>query len=161
MMAAPIKVPSYTGFRPASASASRAKRSNRKTDSQPERLLRQAVWRLGLRYRKNVGRLPGVPDLVFSSAGVVVFCDGDFWHGRHWRRLKRKLGRGTNAAYWLAKIARNIQRDRAHVRKLESAGWQVLRFWETDVKQDPEAAARQVLRTVRTGLRSGRVISPR
>jgi DNA mismatch endonuclease (patch repair protein) len=111
-------------------------------------LLRRLLWSLGLRYRKNVARLPGRPDLVFVSARVVVFCDGDFWHGRHWPRLKKKLERGSNAAYWSAKIARNVQRDRANTRVLEQQGWRVLRLWETDIKRDPQGAARQIQRAV-------------
>jgi len=111
-------------------------------------MLRRQVWALGLRYRKNVAKLPGTPDLVFTAARVVVFCDGDFWHGRDWRRLRRKLRRGRNAAYWSAKIARNMQRDRAQQKLLERQGWRVVRLWETDIKRDPERAAMQVFRKV-------------
>jgi len=71
----------------------------------------------------------------------VVFVDGDFWHGRHWERLKRKLDQGTNAAYWCAKIAGNIERDRRNEVILADAGWHVVRLWETDIKRDPSAAA--------------------
>ena len=71
-------------------------------------LLRSELWRLGLRYRKHAGNLPGKPDIVFARAKVVVFCDGDFWHGRDWPRLKARLKKRHKAAYWVAKIARNI-----------------------------------------------------
>jgi DNA mismatch endonuclease (patch repair protein) len=136
--------PSYHGFSPASEAASRAKRANRKTDTAHEVLLRRALWRLGVRYRKYVARLPGNPDLVFARARVVVFCDGDFWHGRNWRRLRAQLGRRHNAAYWLAKIARNRERDRQTTAALKRQGWVVLRLWETDITKDPAAAARAV-----------------
>src|SRR5262245_43422982 len=104
--------PSFMGLRPASEAASRAKRANRKKDTAHEVLLRKAVWRLGLRYRKHVAGLPGNPDLVFAAARMVVFCDGDFWHGRDWVRLKRQMKRRHNAHYWIAKITRNMERDR-------------------------------------------------
>jgi DNA mismatch endonuclease Vsr len=103
--------PSYAGFRPASEAASRAKRANRHADTGHELLLRRELWRLGLRYRKNVKGLPGKPDLVFGSARIAVFCDGDFWHGRDWERLKEELARRHNSTYWLAKISRNRERD--------------------------------------------------
>jgi DNA mismatch endonuclease (patch repair protein) len=147
-----ISVPSFSGFQSTSEAHSRAKRSNRKTDTSPEVLLRRAVWALGLRYRKNVGRLPGSPDLVFASARLVVFCDGDFWHGRSWPRLQEKLKRGSNAPYWSAKIARNRQRDRAHQKLLESQGWKVLRLWETDIRRDPGAAALKVRKALEAGI---------
>jgi DNA mismatch endonuclease (patch repair protein) len=146
--AKPIAVPCFSGFRPTSAVQSRAKRSNRKTDTSPEVLLRRVVWSLGLRYRKNVAGLPGKPDLVFASVQVAVFCDGDFWHGRDWPRLRKKLERGSNAAYWSAKIARNVQRDRANQKLLEKQGWLVLRLWETNIKRDPIGAAKKIQRAV-------------
>lgn len=140
--------PSFKGLQPAGDAASRAKRSNRKTDTTPEILLRKTLWRLGARYRKNVRELPGTPDIVFSSARVAIFCDGDFWHGRKWDTLQEKLARGTNGPYWLAKIRRNIERDRATEAALTELGWRALRLWETDIKRDPLAAAQVVLSAI-------------
>jgi DNA mismatch endonuclease (patch repair protein) len=137
--------PSYKGLAPASEAASRAKRANRKTDTTHEVLLRRQLWRLGLRYRKHVSNLPGNPDLVFVRARVIVFCDGDFWHGRNWDTLKAQLKQRHNAAYWLAKISRNRERDQQTTTLLREQGWVVLRFWETDIKKDPASTA-QVIR---------------
>lgn len=141
-------VPSYKGLKPASEAASRAKRANRKKDTAHEVLLRRVLWRLGLRYRKHVSNLPGNPDLVFRRARVVVFCDGDFWHGRNWGVLKAQLERRHNSDYWLAKISRNKERDAQNTALLERQGWQVIRLWETDVVADPDAAAQAVFDTV-------------
>ena len=77
--------------------------------------------------------LPGRPDLVFPTHLVVIFCDGDFWHGRNLEDRLTKLGRGHNSVYWVEKVRRNVDRDRAQTRMLQQAGWTVLRFWETDV----------------------------
>src|SRR5439155_25146815 len=74
------RAPSFAGLRPASEAASRAKRANKNYGTRHEILLGRELWRMGLRYRKNMARLPGKPDIVFSRARVVVFCDGDFWH---------------------------------------------------------------------------------
>ena len=103
---------------------------------------------MGLRYRKNVGALRGKPDIVFVRARVVIFCDGDFWHGRNWEELNSKLCRGTNAEYWLSKIESNIERDMLNNALLKADGWSVLRLWETDIKRDPQAAARLVKEAV-------------
>jgi len=139
-----VKSPSFTDLKPASEASSLAKRHNRRIDTQHEMLLRRELWRMGLRYRKNVNTFPGKPDIVFVRARVVVFCDGDFWHGRNWEDLKLKLCQGTNAEYWLSKIESNIERDRLNSALLEAAGWSILRLWETDIKRDPQAAAELV-----------------
>jgi len=142
------KAPSFDGLKPASEAASRAKRANRKKNSRHEVLLRRELWKLGVRYRKYVAKLPGNPDLVFRMARVVVFCDGDFWHGRNWDQLRAALGRRHNADYWIAKIARNRERDQEHTTRLISEGWLVLRLWETDIIRDPQQAARQIKEVV-------------
>ena len=143
-----VKSPSFTDLKPASEASSRAKRHNRRTDTQHEKMLRRELWRMGLRYRKNVGTLPGKPDIVFARARVAVFCDGDFWHGRNWEKQKSKLCQGTNAEYWLSKIGSNIERDRLNNALLEADGWSVLRFWETDIKRDPQATANLIKEVV-------------
>jgi DNA mismatch endonuclease (patch repair protein) len=142
--------PSYRGLRPASAKATAAARgSSRKTDTGCEVTLRRALWAAGCRYRKNVRTLPGRPDVVFLGAKVAVFCDGDFWHGRDWKSRQQKLRRGTNADYWLAKIQRNMERDRENSRLLREMGWIVLRFWESEVRCDSERIVETVLKALR------------
>lgn len=142
------KAPSFRGLKASSEAAARSKRANRKRDSRHEVLLRRELWRLGLRYRKYAADLPGHPDLVFRRARVVVFCDGDFWHGRSWRRLRKLLEHRHNAEYWIAKIARNRARDRENTKQLSSNGWLVIRLWETDIVRAPAAAARAVQEAV-------------
>lgn len=140
--------PSFNGLSPASKASSLAKRRNTRRNTVHEVILRRELWRAGLRFRKNVETMPGKPDIVFSSAKVIVFCDGDFWHGRNWPALKRKLAVGSNAPYWRAKIASNIKRDRLHTASLERAGWTVVRLWECDIRRDPFAAAAAVRQKV-------------
>jgi DNA mismatch endonuclease (patch repair protein) len=141
--------PSFKSFSPASRASSHAKQMNRSSDTAHELLLRGLLWKQGLRYRKNVRTLPGKPDIVFSSARVAIFCDGDFWHGRDWQRLSIKLRTGTNASYWIPKIRANRNRDRRNNRLLERAGWIVIRFWETDIHGDPKRAVRTIEKLVR------------
>jgi DNA mismatch endonuclease (patch repair protein) len=141
-------VPRFTNFKAASETSSRIKKRNRSRDTKAEMTLRKELWRLGLRYRLHASDLPGKPDIVFWRARVAVFCDGDFWHGRRWRQRRQKLARGSNAAYWTAKIAANVDRDRRNTRLLQVAGWTVLRLWETDVLRDVESIAAKVASTV-------------
>jgi DNA mismatch endonuclease (patch repair protein) len=95
--------------------------------------LRRLLHRAGRRFSKNVRSLPGCPDIVFTSAKVVVFCDGDFWHGSDWTERRTKLQKGSNSGYWISKIERNMARDIQNQLLLESRGWHVLRFWESEV----------------------------
>jgi DNA mismatch endonuclease (patch repair protein) len=82
---------------------------------------------------------------VVVKAKSVIFVDGDFWHGRRWTERRAKLTAGANASYWVAKIERNRERDRAIRRKLKQLGWCVIRVWESDVKRDPDKVAGQIL----------------
>jgi DNA mismatch endonuclease (patch repair protein) len=144
------QTPSFGGLKPASEQASAAARgASSKRDTKPELLLRRALWAQGLRYRVDVSDLPGRPDVVFSGPRVAVFCDGDFWHGRGLAQRLARLKDGHNGSYWVAKIAANVERDVRHRASLEQAGWLVMRFWETDIRVCPEAAAAAVLRAVR------------
>lgn len=147
-MKARNRTASYRGLKSASEAASVAKRSNTSAGGRAERALRTAIWRAGLRYRKHVKTLPGAPDLVFASSRLCVFCDGDFWHGRNWRVLRRQLLARHNPDYWVAKIESNRQRDRQQARALRRDGWRVLRFWETDIISNPDAAIAIVRRAV-------------
>lgn len=139
---APRISPSFAGRKAASPLASTIKKRNRKTGTTAELALRRSLWRLGLRYRINRKGLPGTPDIVFSRQRVAVFVDGDFWHGRNWEQRKSRLTLGNNAAYWIAKIGYNRERDRHNDNLLTELGWKVIRLWETDVLRDPESVAR-------------------
>jgi DNA mismatch endonuclease, patch repair protein len=111
-------VPRYDSFKAASAGASRAaKGASKKRNTKPELILRRALWNAGLRgYRIDPETVAGRPDIAFLRARVLVFCDGDFWHGRDLEKRIERLKRGHNAPYWVAKIAGNVARDRRMMR---------------------------------------------
>lgn len=132
-----LRSPSYAGLRPASSRTTAAARgSSGKRDTKPELILRQALWSRGLRYRIDVQDILGRPDIVFRRQRIVIFCDGDFWHGRDLSSRLRRLAQGHNAAYWTKKLRRNVQRDKAHNLALSRLGWLVLRYWESDIHSD-------------------------
>lgn len=143
-----MKVPSFAAFVSSSQGASALKRRNVARGTRQEILLRRALWRLGARFRLHAKALPGRPDIVFVSAKVAVFCDGDFWHGNRWPSRRRKLARGSNPYYWIPKILANRARDRRVTKMLRDLGWTVTRLWETDIVRDPEAAASALIRQV-------------
>ncbi len=98
----------------------------------PERNLCHIFRRERLRFRRHVAHLPGKPDFVLREAPVIVFVDGDFWHGRELSTWAHKL-----SPYWLGKISRNIRRDKSNFAKLRRLGWSVLRVWESDLAKSP------------------------
>lgn len=142
--------PSFVGLRPASALASeRARASSAKRDTRAEVVLRRLLYARGFRYRVNVSSLAGKPDVLFRSARVVVFVDGDFWHGRRFQARLKRLASGHNAPYWTAKIAANRARDRRTNRLLRQLGWTVVRVWETDIRRSPETVVARIAAVLR------------
>ncbi len=103
-------------------------------NTQPEIALRKQLWKLGFRYRLNVSTLKGKPDIVFKKYKVVVFVDGEFWHGYKWSEKKPRIK--ANRKYWIKKIEGNIERDLENTNSLLSDGWVVIRFWEHEIKKN-------------------------
>lgn len=109
-------------------------------DSEIEMILRKNLWNRGLRYRKNVSKVFGKPDIAFIGKKIAVFCDSEFWHGFDWENRKNDFK--SNRDFWIPKIERNMERDREVNEKLASEGWTVLRFWGTEIKKTPTGAQR-------------------
>lgn len=95
-------------------------------DTKPEIIVRRWLWARGYRFRKNVRRLPGTPDIVLRKYGIVIFVHGCFWHGHE----SHKHIPQTNKDYWEAKISRNKKRDKMRQIQLQEMGWNVLTVWE-------------------------------
>jgi DNA mismatch endonuclease (patch repair protein) len=107
--------------------------------------LRRALRKEGLAgYRVNLRKLPGAPDVAFTRWRVVVFVDGAFWHGH-----PRKFPEARMSEYWRKKIERNRRRDRRVSRELRTIGWQVLRFWDFEVEENPSRAVRKIRSVLR------------
>ena len=115
-------------------------------DSVIELTLRRELWKRGLRYRKNVKTIFGKPDIAFIGKKVAVFCDSEFWHGYAWEISKEDFQ--SNQDFWIAKIERNIQRDKEVTEHLRKEGWIVLRFWGKEIKRDVSACANIVQQAV-------------
>ena len=108
-------------------------------DSKIEVLLRKELWSRGLRYRKNVNRIYGKPDIVFIGKKVAVFCDSEFWHGYNWEERKKDFN--SHQEFWIPKIERIMERDAEVTARLESEGWTVIRFWGNEIKKNTAQCA--------------------
>jgi DNA mismatch endonuclease (patch repair protein) len=117
--------------------------ATRQSGTKAELRLRRELSKLGLHYTVNKTVLSGLrsqADVIFSSARVVVFVDGCFWHGCPWHGTSPK----SNASWWKAKLQENRKRDARTNLMLRKAGWLVLRVWEHLVLLCPEKAARKI-----------------
>ena len=118
----------------------------RSSSTKPEMILRKELWKKGIRYRLNVRKLPGCPDIVINKFKVIVFVDGEFWHGYNWEEKKKRIK--ANREFWIPKIERNIQRDVENNIALESAGYTVFRFWEQQIKGNLENCLNIILANI-------------
>ncbi len=82
-------------------------------------------------WRRNY-KIFGNPDFVFVTQKTAIFVDGCFWHGHNCRNTKPK----ANKEYWDNKIRRNIQRDELVTEYLKIKGWNVIRIWECELKNE-------------------------
>jgi DNA mismatch endonuclease, patch repair protein len=124
-------------------------------DTKPELRVRRAVHKAGLRYRLHVKDLPGRPDLVFPSLGVVLFVHGCFWH-RHEGCSAARLPK-SRLDFWIPKLEGNIERDQRQQLALGTLGWDVLVVWEcetTDWRELQKLVARLKQRQRRARLRT-------
>ena len=95
----------------------------------------KALWKKGIRYRRNVRKLFGSPDISIEKYKVVIFIDSCFWHKcpLHFTRPK------SNQEFWDKKISRNVERDKEVTNYYEENDWNIIRFWEHEVRKDFEA----------------------
>ena len=121
------------------------------SSTKPELKLRRALWRRGFRYKVNDKFLPGRPDIVLPKYRTVIFVHGCFWHGH--KDCKYYTVPQTNTEFWMAKVARNQQRDQGVWRKLEAKGWSVVIVWECQLKKAnlDDTVARVSAEIVRNG----------
>lgn len=109
-------------------------------DTHPEVALRRALRERGLTgYRCHPKGLPGKPDIAFTRWRLAIFVDGCFWHGHPDHFTPGKL-----SAYWDEKIRRTKERDRQQEAALRDGGWEVLRFWDFEIKDQLDACLSRV-----------------
>lgn len=105
----------------------------RSKNTKPEMLVRKYLFSRGLRFRVQVRKLPGTPDIVLPKYNTVIFVNGCFWHGHEeckYFRLPK-----SNVEFWKEKIERNIERDKESTQALLDLGWKVIRVWECDIRK--------------------------
>lgn len=118
----------------------------RAKETKPEQILRKTLWAFGVRYRKNVNKFIGKPDIVISKYKLIVFVDGAFWHGYNWEEKKNKIK--SNREFWIPKVERNMQRDVEINFALTEKGWTVFRFWDFQIKNELGICIQRILKHI-------------
>lgn len=116
-------------------------RDNRSTERRIRARLAAAKiagWRL------NARDVFGKPDFVFDGEKLAVFVDGCFWHGcKQCRSIPE-----SNRDFWQEKIEGNKKRDTLVTRRLHKDGWTVIRFWEHQVRREPQKCILKIRETL-------------
>ena len=105
--------------------------------------VRKYLFSQGFRYRINVTKLPGKPDIVLPKYNAVVFVNGCFWH-RH-TGCKEAYMPKSRVEFWQKKFERNVQNDTVQREKLMEAGWRVFTVWECEVKKNFEVTMDELI----------------
>jgi len=106
-------------------------------DTKPEKAMARILSSAKIKYKRNVRGMPGTPDFVIPGKKLIVFVDGEFWHGKDTDLM-------ALSPFWRAKISNNVRRDKRVDRRLRRMGWSVYRFWEKDVKSRPEWCLKRI-----------------
>jgi DNA mismatch endonuclease (patch repair protein) len=101
-------------------------------NTRPELVVKKFLRLKGCRYRSHVKRLPGTPDIVLPELRHIILVNGCFWH-QH-RHCSRSALPKSNEVFWIAKLRRNIQRDKNTKKLLRNLGWSVTTVWECQLK---------------------------
>lgn len=116
----------------------------RSKNTKIEITLRKALWHKGIRYRKNFKVCGCRVDIAITKYKIAVFCDGEFWHGKYFKKGQVT----TNTDYWNEKICRNMERDFENLLELRDNGWIVLRFWSADIKKNLNRCIAEILEQI-------------
>lgn len=139
-----------------STSASRSFNMSRirAKNTKAEVLLRKALWRNKVRFRIHSEGVKGKPDILIKKYRLAVFVDGGFWHGYNWETNRGRIK--SNTEFWIAKIERNMERDREVNRILSEQGFTVMRFWDHEVLKELAKCVNQILMYIES-CRSGKI----
>lgn len=107
--------------------------------------LRQKLHQLNIFFYKNKKIYNFRPDILLPQYKIAIFCDGNFWHGQNFSKLKFY----KNESFWKEKIKRNIERDLETDICLRDNGWESLRFWESDINNNITLCIKRILETIK------------
>ena len=109
------------------------------------------MYKRQFRYRLNVKKLSGKPDIVLSKYRIVIFINGCFWHGHE--GCKYFVVPKTRTEWWIDKIQKNKERDFKCEEELLGQNWRVITIWECELKPDKRAQTlEQILYSIKESM---------
>jgi DNA mismatch endonuclease, patch repair protein len=106
----------------------------------PEIKLRKLLWSQGIRGYRIHYNLLGKPDIVFTKNKIAIFIDGCFWHKCPVDFQEPEIRK----EFWMKKINSNVERDKKVNEYLKAEGWVVVRFWEHEIKRNPDNVVKKI-----------------
>lgn len=92
-----------------------------------------------------MGRRRGVARTLGKVGGrLVVFLDGDFWHGYRFGQWEKTLSK-----FCRKKIGETRKRDQRNFARLRRMGWRVMRIWEHSIEKDLDGVVKRIVRAAK------------
>lgn len=115
-----------------------------RSQSKLENEVSKALWKKGIRFRKNNKKLYGQPDISIKKYKIVIFIDSCFWHGCELHGTIPK----SNNNYWTKKLQRNKARDAEVTAYYVEKGWFIKRVWEHELKEKFEDTIEELTKDI-------------
>lgn len=91
---------------------------------------------MGVEYQRQAPfAMKFTPDAVIPSARLVVQFDGDYWHDR----------KGTSTE---PRIMRRVSLDKSQDKYIRACGWEVVRLWESELRDDIDTCRERVAQAI-------------
>lgn len=99
-------------------------------DTKPERIMQIALSLNGIKFQKHKP-IVGQPD-IFIEPNICIFIDGDYWHANPTKYVAEQILFRNTMAYEIWSKDRKINSE------LNALGYKVIRFWESNIKNDAQ-----------------------
>ena len=126
-------------------------------DTKPEKILQKLLDEIGIKYTKHKAIL-GQPD-IFINPNILVFGDGDWIHANpnpYVYKGKKRPGYKPDDLIWKNPpllVKDKWAKDEKITKTLEERGYVVLRFWQSELEQDPEKCLQKIIKAIKKSRR--------
>ena len=117
-------------------------------DTNIEKILQKGLRKKGIKFEKHKPIL-GQPDL-FIKPNICIFADGDFWHG--WLYLQGRDFSGKKQ-FNNKHFQHIIKKDKKITLQLKELGYNILRFWEHEINENPEKCLQKIIKIIKESRR--------
>jgi len=117
-------------------------------DTKIEKILQKRLQEKGIKFEKHKPIL-GQPD-IFIKPNICIFADGDYWHANP---KFHKLDSLVSSHRRLKHASKIWENDEKINQKLIQKGYNILRFWEHDINENPEKCIRKIIKIIKEARR--------